>query len=1022
MPTTNYTVPGTITRAEATAIGTESALSYGVLAYSKTGSNLTVGLDSLDITSTAITENGTSTSVGIYVTNNSNVSIHGGSIVSSSQSKNGIGRAHGIIVSKKSSATSGIDSITIQSQSNGNNLIPANGVDVKDSNLNITCDKLKIDLSAILNGDSFSKKISGIYLSENASVTMNNADISLHMTTNTPDQSGPAGIFLSTASTLSMKDGSIQTISINPEGDFSGSAVGITTNSTSGRHNITAGALDIHAQGGWATGMLLSTADMTMAGGRIVSASRNKLACGISANDTKFTATGDLDIMAYADMADMAASVAIVSKNNSSVSMRRGAITVSNKSNGGARGLLAQNGSTITKTGGDITVFSAGRSSGMEVCPTSRITYGNTETTTRVTVQGMEAYGIYIQEGADTSGGQDASVELTNGVIEARSDGDTAIGACSLSGNIGLRGTTAITASAGASGPKVYSLYAGGDTPNTITVDKASTIEGDIETATKSSTVRAFIQDGGNLRGWARSLGTLELTFGKNAVWEMVSSNNLAKGNDGNYSANLTKLALDDAHVYVGNTQGQWEAGPGFSPSKALLSATDAPAKLKIGTLSGSGHFYLRTDMEKDISDSVHVTDGLSGNHALHVQASGAEPVKTQTASYLARAEQQVGAGAGVFSLKGGRNVNGQEMIDIGLYNYTLKTSERNNGREWYLARVGLPDPEDPSNPGGGDTSLSPTGEAEAALSSLAGHYALWYGQQTDLRKRLGEIRYGAQTGLWARGFADKARLDGFAGTSFTQNTYGGAIGYDKLVSEDETYMWMFGMQLRGARADQHVNGRWGGHGDLSSLGGGLYSTWAHADGWYVDAVGTIDWYTHKIRATMLDGTRVHDDRSSYGLGASLEAGRKFDFGYSNDNRDYWFVEPQLQLSYFWIKGGDFTASNGMKIDQEDMDSLTGRAGVVLGKKFSLGSDPNDSRYVQPYIKAGVNHEFLGEQVVHINNTRMDNNLAGTRVYYGAGIDWQATDSLRVYAQVEREHGEHFTREINVSAGLKWEF
>ena len=38
---------------------------------------------------------------------------------------------------------------------------------------------------------------------------------------------------------------------------------------------------------------------------------------------------------------------------------------------------------------------------------------------------------------------------------------------------------------------------------------------------------------------------------------------------------------------------------------------------------------------------------------------------------------------------------------------------------------------------------------------------------------------------------------------------------------------------------------------------------------------------------------------------------------------------------------------------------------------------------------------------------------------WGAGIDWQATDSLRVYAQVEREH---FTREINVSAGLKWEF
>ena len=99
-------------------------------------------------------------------------------------------------------------------------------------------------------------------------------------------------------------------------------------------------------------------------------------------------------------------------------------------------------------------------------------------------------------------------------------------------------------------------------------------------------------------------------------------------------------------------------------------------------TLSGSGNFYLRTDMEQDISDSVHVTGALSGTHNLYVKASGAEPVATQTASYLARAEQTVGADAGAFSLKGGRNINGQELVDIGLYNYTLETSERNDGRD----------------------------------------------------------------------------------------------------------------------------------------------------------------------------------------------------------------------------------------------------------------------------------------------------------------------------------------------------
>ena len=508
---------------------------------------------------------------------------------------------------------------------------------------------------------------------------------------------------------------------------------------------------------------------------------------------------------------------------------------------------------------------------------------------------------------------------------------------------------------------------------------------------------------------------SINLNFANQAFWSVVPSNT---PNDDSYDSKLTNLKLDGTDVYVGTTPDAWKTRAGgntlFASSFTPLASTDKPVRLCVSNLSGTGNFYLRADMENDRSDSVLVTNSLQGSYNLHVRASGAAPVTTQTKSYLARAEQQVGASAEAFTLKGGTQVNGQQVIDIGTYNYRLSTSERNGGREWYLERVGT-DPADPTPP------LSPTGETEAALSALAGHYAMWYGQLTDLRKHLGEVRYGTQTGLWARGFTDKSRLDGFGGTSFTQSMFGGSIGYDALASASEASSWIVGMQLRSARAHQSVDGHWGGHGDLTSVGGGLYSTWGHADGWYVDAVGTMDWYNHKIRTSMLDGTKVHDDRSSYGLGASLEVGRKLDFVFSNEGRDHWILEPQLQLSYFWVKGGDFHASNGMKIEQKDMDSLTGRAGFVLGKKFSLEGG-NGERYVQPYVKAGVNHEFLGEQVASINGERMTSDLDGTRVYYGAGMDWQALDSLRLYMQAEHEHGEHFTREYNISCGLKWEF
>ena len=595
-------------------------------------------------------------------------------------------------------------------------------------------------------------------------------------------------------------------------------------------------------------------------------------------------------------------------------------------------------------------------------------------------MEGRNAYGVRArgQAGSD----QAASIELTNGVIEARSHGDTAIAAYSASGDIGLKGTTAITATAAAPGKKVYSLYVEGDRPNSITVDKASTIEGDIEAATGSATVRAAIQDGGNLRGWARSLGDLDLSFGKNAVWEMVSSNQLTKEDDGRYAGDLTKLALNGSRVYVGSNQGQWNAGTGFAPSPLVLSQTDAPAELKISHLSGAGDFYLRTDMEADISDSVLVTESLSGAYNLHVKASGAEPVQVQTRSYLARAEQGVGAAASAFSLKGGKNVNGREMIDIGLHSYALETSERNDGREWYLART---------------EGFSPTGEMALGLSGMSSAYAMHMSHLSDLRERLGEIRYGNGTdGLWVRGFTEENRLSGLGGTDLSQNVYGTSFGYDRLLEQDENNKWLLGLRGQISRAHQRVDGLHGASGDNRSYGIAAYATWQHAEGWYADTVLSWDWYDQNLKTRMLDGTPVHGSYHSYAGGISQEVGRMFRF----DNG--LFIEPQLQLSWYWIKGMDFTTSNGMDVDQDDAHALTGRAGLVVGKKWDL----DDSRYFQPYLKGGVRHEFMGDQKVTVNGIKFTNDLRGTRGYYGAGFDLQFASNARIYAEFEREDGQ----------------
>lgn len=528
---------------------------------------------------------------------------------------------------------------------------------------------------------------------------------------------------------------------------------------------------------------------------------------------------------------------------------------------------------------------------------------------------------------------------------------------------------------------------------------------------TKDSFWEGFAQDA---RADANQTGTINVTATEGATWHVRPVTD-------DYAA-----VAGDSKSYLTTWNSQDSSNIDLRQGNGTYQAVD------IDTLQGRGTtFHLATDIDGERGEGKSTDQAIihsgSGAHKIHVTPTGREMPEYQK-DYLVLHLEENGAtstritdpASGTTSITGPADLsftlaNPGRKVDIGLYEYKLATRDAQGnegdaqaptaGTEWYLQRTG---------------ELSPSGGTEAALSGFAGHYALWWGQITDLRKRLGEIRYGTQDGLWVRGFADMARLDGLGGTDFTQYLYGGSIGYDTLAAEAEEYMWLVGMQLRTARAHQEVGGS-GGHGDLTSMGVGLYSTWAHVDGWYADAVATVDWFNHSIHAAMRDGTRVNDDRSSYGLGVSLEVGRKMDFAFSNEGRDYWFVEPQLQLAYLWVKGGDFTASNGMEIRQEDMDSLTGRAGLVLGRKFALDGW-NGERYMQPYVKGGVNHEFLGDQTARINGVRMTSSMEGTRVYYGAGLDWQATDDLRLYMQVEREHGEHFTREYNASVGLKWEF
>ena len=48
--------------------------------------------------------------------------------------------------------------------------------------------------------------------------------------------------------------------------------------------------------------------------------------------------------------------------------------------------------------------------------------------------------------------------------------------------------------------------------------------------------------------------------------------------------------------------------------------------------------------------------------------------------------------------------------------------------------------------------------------------------------------------------------------------------------------------------------------------------------------------------------------------------------------------------------------------------------------------------------------------------------IDGTRFYYCVNFDWQVAENFRIYAQVDREDGDNYTKDYDVSVGAKWLF
>ena len=498
------------------------------------------------------------------------------------------------------------------------------------------------------------------------------------------------------------------------------------------------------------------------------------------------------------------------------------------------------------------------------------------------------------------------------------------------------------------------------------------------------------------------ALNNAEVNFNKNTQNDMNITGDI--GTSGSATVNLTlntiksKLngAIDDNSINGTNltlANGAAWNNTGTSNVKNVnmnsgIINQNAKEDITVNNYSGSG----------DINFAAEDTDN---NGVLNFANTGVVTIKSAEAgSYVnlgvinntintldsEKAEENLNAIAQKLTYKG-NNLSGKVTVKEGLITPEASGDLMFDGNsQGYVTNIT-----------GGDR-VTKTMDAMKNLAATA--IVAWRQEDSTLSQRLGELREsdGGQ-GIWVRMSRGEFEYDGEYKNQY--NFF--QMGYD----------WAAGSWHYGA-AVSHNDGQTTythGDGENRSTSLSLYGTWLGDKGHYADIVlkqgrlsNDFDIYT--------EAGHTSGDYDAWGTSLSGEYGMKVDLDGG------WYVTPQAQLTLMRIGGEDYTTNNGIKVNQDSLESAVGRVGFEVGKRIS------DSGSI--YAKASLLHDFAGSADTYLSHKGLTNSyhqdIGDTWCEAGIGFNYKTSENSYVYADVVKTFGGDVETPWQWNAGMRWTF
>ncbi len=474
--------------------------------------------------------------------------------------------------------------------------------------------------------------------------------------------------------------------------------------------------------------------------------------------------------------------------------------------------------------------------------------------------------------------------------------------------------------------------------------------------------------------------GSISLDMADSSKWQMLNS------------SNLTDLHVSDkAEIILGDTTDPHSGNR---------------VDLTIANLSGNGTFYVRSDIARDGNqivndgDMIHITDSSSGAHKVYVRDAHLGNIATSTlGTERLRIVEDSSGGSATFTLGGDAGTGIQQSsVDVGAYSFLLDREEnlaRASSQYWVLSAT---------------QDLNNTARNSVNLMNI--NYLMGYVENQTLLQRMGQLRasHAKDGDVWGRVYGGSldhfdSRLGGM------DMKYGGMqLGIDRRF-DGRDGRFHVGVAAGTSKGDVDYSV---GSGDVRSYHLGIYGTYMHNNGFYVDGLVKLMHMKNEFDTVTGGGVSVNGSGNTKGFSVGVEAGKRFYPGKSDEG---WYLEPQAQLTFSHQNSATVHASNGLQTRLGSYDSTLGRASVIAGYSIKKGKNPIDV-----YLKTGYIREFSGKTDYTFNGTdRESYDFGGGWWDNGIGINMQINDRHNLYMDATYSAGSRFDQK-QVNIGYRYSF